>query len=265
MNVGSDLGRRILFAVPLAILAVVLVASGGWVFAVGVATVGCVCLHEFYELVGERRPVRVAGFVSVVGCVVAAQLGGIEALLFAAWVSLPLIFVLVAVRPNLDGATDAIFATSLGVWWVAVGLAHAVLLRDLTHGGGIVLDALIVTFAGDTGAYFGGRAFGTKPLAARISPRKTIEGLAAGAVASVVAAVVASLYQDWLPLGTAVLIGVVVSILGPAGDLFESLIKRDAGAKDAATTLGPHGGLLDRLDGVLFSIVGVYWVWHLLG
>lgn len=265
MKVTGELGRRILFAVPLALLAVFLVAAGGWIFAVGVATVGCVCLHEFYELVLARKPVRLAGFASVVACVVAAQLGGPEAVLFAAWVALPLIFVLVAVRPNLEGATDAILSTSLGVWWVSVGLAHAVLLRDLVHGGGIVIDALVATFAGDTGAYFGGRAFGTKPLAARISPRKTVEGLAAGAAATILAAFVASLYQDWLAVGTALLIGVVVSILGPAGDLFESLIKRDAGAKDAATTLGPHGGLLDRLDGVLFSIVGVYWVWHLLG
>lgn len=265
MSTKSDLGRRILFAVPLAMLAVFLVASGGWIFAVGVATVGCLCLHEFYELVATRRPVRIAGFAAVVGCILAAKLGGAEAVLFASWVSLPVIFFFVAARPNLEGATDSILATGLGVWWVAVGLAHAVLLRDLTHGGGIVIDALVATFAGDTGAYFGGRSFGTKPLAARISPRKTVEGLAAGAAATLLAVFVASLYQDWLALGTALLIGVVVAILGPAGDLFESLIKRDAGAKDAATTLGPHGGLLDRLDGVLFSIVGVYWVWHLLG
>ena len=265
MKLNGDLGGRILFAIPLALLAVFLVAMGGWVFAVGVATVGCVCLHEFYELVAARRPVRLAGFASVVGCIVAAQLGGAHAVLFAAWVTLPVIFILVAVRPNLEGSTDAILSTALGVWWVSVGLAHAVLLRDLAHGGGIVIDALVANFAGDTGAYFGGRSFGTKPLAARISPRKTVEGLLAGAAATILAAFVASFYQDWLAIGPALLIGVVVAILGPTGDLFESLIKRDAGAKDAATTLGPHGGLLDRLDGVLFSIVGVYWVWYLVG
>jgi len=265
MKQGSDLGRRILFAIPLALLAIFLVASGGWIFAAGVATVGCICLHELYELVAARRPLRLAGFAAVVGCIVAARLGGAEAVLFAAWLSLPVIFMLVAARPSLDGATDAILSTGLGVWWIAVALAHAVLLRDLVHGGGIVLDALAATFAGDTGAYFGGRAFGAKPLAARISPRKTVEGLAAGALATLIAVFVATLYQDWLALGTALLIGVVVAILGPTGDLFESLIKRDAGAKDAATTLGPHGGLLDRIDGVLFSIVGVYWVWYLLG
>ncbi len=228
-------------------------------------SLGCLCLHELYELVAAKRPLRLAGFAAVIGCVVAARLGGPGGVLFAAWVTLPVIFILVAARPNLEGATDSILSTGLGVWWVAVALGHAVLLRDLVHGGGIVIDALVATFAGDTGAYFGGRALGTKPLAARISPRKTVEGLIAGAVATILAAFVASLYQDWLAVGTALLIGVVVALLGPTGDLFESLIKRDAGAKDAATTLGPHGGLLDRLDGVLFSIVGVYWVWHLLG
>ncbi|MEI7559463.1 MAG: phosphatidate cytidylyltransferase [Actinomycetes bacterium] len=265
MKKPSDVLGRTVVAIPLAILAVVLVAAGGWVFAVGVTAIGCLCLHEFYDLVESRRPLRLAGFLSIFGAVIAAKLGGPTALLFATWLSLPVMFVMAAAQPRLEGATDSILATGLGIWWIAVGFAHAVLLRDLAHGGGIVLDALIATFAGDTGAYFGGRSFGTKPLAPRISPRKTVEGLIAGAAAAIASTLVASLYQDWLPLEVALLIGVTVAVLAPMGDLFESLLKREAGAKDAATTLGPHGGALDRLDGVLFSIVGVYWLWYLLG
>lgn len=261
----SDLMGRFLVSVPLAALAVVLVAIGDWFFAAAVTAIGCLCLHELYELLAARRPLRLAGFAGLAGCVIAAKLGGPSALLFAVWITLPMTFAMAAAKPALDGSTDSILATGLGIWWIAIGFSHAVLLRDMAHGGGIVLDALLATFAGDTGAYFGGRSFGTKPLAPRISPRKTVEGLVAGMIAAVAAALVASLYQDWLGFGTALAIGVTVAVLAPAGDLFESLIKRDAGAKDTARTLGPHGGALDRLDGVLFSIVGVYWVWHLLG
>jgi phosphatidate cytidylyltransferase len=260
----NDLVGRIVVGVPLAIAAVVLVAIGGWVFAAAVAALGCVCLHEFYDLMSARRPVRIAGFISLIAIALAAQLGGPETILVAAWLSLPLIFILTAAKPNLAGGTDTILSTSLGVWWIGIGFAHAILLRNLGHGGGVLIDALVGTFAGDTGAYFGGRSFGARALAPRISPRKTVEGLVAGMAAAVAAVFAASLYQDWMGAGEALLLGGTVAILAPVGDLFESLLKRDAGIKDSATTLGPHGGLLDRLDGVLFAVVGAYWIWRLV-
>lgn len=262
---ASDLGGRVVVAIPLAILAVVLVGVGGWLFVVGIVAVGLVCLHEYYGLVDASRPVRISGFISMAALGVAAQLGGPDAVLAISWASLPLLFILVAARPSLEGATGSILSTSLGTWWIAVALAHAIMLRGLDHGGGVVLDVLVGTFAMDTGAYFGGRSLGTRALSPRISPRKTVEGLLAGAAATVLAVLVAGLYQDWLGGWEALAIAAVVAVLAPAGDLFESLIKRDAGAKDTASTLGPHGGLLDRLDGVLFSVVGVYWLWVLIG
>lgn len=262
---SSDLGGRVLVALPLALFAVLLVATGGWLFAAGVAVVGFVCLHEYFGLVDARRPVRLAGFIAMVALAVAAQADGPAAVLAVAWASLPLLFLLVALRPGLGAATDSISATSLGIWWIAIALAHAIMLRDLPHGGGIVIDVLVGTFAMDTGAYFGGRSLGTKPLAPRISPRKTVEGLAVGSVAAVAAVFVAGLYQDWLGGWQALAIGVLIAVSAPLGDLFESLLKRDAGAKDTARTLGPHGGMLDRIDGVLFSAVVVYWFWSLVG
>ncbi len=261
----SDLVPRILVAIPLAVLACVLIAAGGWYFTVGLIAVGIICLHEFYELVEARRPLRIVGFTAMVAVGLGAHLAGAPGVLAAAWLSVPLMFATVVLRPSLEGATDSILATGLGVWWLVVALGHAILLRDLGHGGGMVLDALVGTFAMDTGAYFAGRAFGTKPLAPRISPKKTVEGLLGGAVATVAVLLIASLYQPWLDLGTALAVALVIAILAPAGDLFESILKRDAGAKDASRVLGPHGGLLDRLDGVFFSIVGVYWLWLVLG
>jgi phosphatidate cytidylyltransferase len=152
-------------------------------------------------------------------------------------------------------------ATLLGVWWIGIPLAHAVLLRALPHGGGIVIDVLVGTFAGDTGAYLGGRAFGRRRLAPAISPGKTVEGLVIGIVTAIVGVWFASLYQPWLQKGDAVLIGLGVALAAPLGDLFESYVKRQAGVKDSGRVFGAHGGALDRLDATLFTAVVGYYVW----
>ncbi|HZL55045.1 MAG TPA: phosphatidate cytidylyltransferase, partial [Solirubrobacteraceae bacterium] len=145
--------------------------------------------------------------------------------------------------------------------WIGLALAHAVLLRALPHGGGIVIDVLVGTFVGDTGAYLGGRAFGRRPLATKISPNKTVEGLVIGAFCAIVAVWFASLYQPWLQKGDAILLGVGIAIAAPIGDLFESYVKRAASVKDSGRVFGAHGGALDRLDAVLFSAVVSYYVW----
>jgi phosphatidate cytidylyltransferase len=137
-------------------------------------------------------------------------------------------------------------------------------LRDLPHGNGIVIDVLVGTFVGDTGAYLGGRAFGRRPLAPRISPNKTVEGLAIGFLVAIVGVWFAGLYQDWLSGVHALLLGLAVAVVAPLGDLFESLIKRDAGTKDTGRVFGAHGGALDRLDAVLFTAVAGYYVWDAL-
>ncbi len=152
----------------------------------------------------------------------------------------------------------------MGLAWVGLGFAHAVLLRDLPHGEAIVIDVLVGTFIGDTGAYLGGRALGTRRLAPSISPNKTVEGLAIGVLTAVAAVWFAGLYQDWLGGWDAVLLGVAVAIAAPLGDLFESYLKRDAGTKDTGTLFGPHGGALDRLDAVLFAAVAGFYVWQAL-
>jgi phosphatidate cytidylyltransferase len=151
--------------------------------------------------------------------------------------------------------------TLLGVVWVGMAIAHAILLRGLPHGDGIIVDVLVGTFVGDTGAYLGGRWFGTRPLAPRISPNKTVEGLAFGFLAAVLATWAAGLYQDWLSHGQALILGAAIGLAAPLGDLLESAVKRDAGTKDAGTIFGPHGGALDRLDAAFFTLVTGYYVW----
>jgi phosphatidate cytidylyltransferase len=148
------------------------------------------------------------------------------------------------------------------VYWIGFAVTHGELLRQLPHGNGVVIDVLVGTFVADSVAYVGGRAFGRRLLAPRISPNKTWEGLVCGMLGAIVAVFLAGLFQAWLTQTDALLLGLAVAILGPIGDLFESAIKRDAGAKDAGTLFGPHGGVLDRADAALFTIVAGYYVWY---
>jgi phosphatidate cytidylyltransferase len=256
---GSDVGSRILFALPLIALALFLVIEGGAVFAVGLFAIGCVCMHELYGIYERARPVRLAGYLALAGLLVAALHGSQAQVLLAASAVLPVLFgfTLLQRRPSAGGMA----LTLLGIYWIGFALAHAVLLRELPHGEGIVIDVLVGTFLGDTGAYLGGRLFGKRPLAPSISPNKTIEGLAIGMACTVLSVWFAGRYQEWLPGAHALVLGLGVAVFAPIGDLFESFVKRQAGAKDTGSLLGAHGGLLDRIDAVLFTAVVGYYIW----
>jgi phosphatidate cytidylyltransferase len=123
-----------------------------------------------------------------------------------------------------------------------------------------VVDVLVKTFVADTSAYAGGRLFGSRRLAPKISPNKTIEGLMAGFLGGTMGFWFAGLYQDWLSGADALLMGACIAALAALGDLFESMVKRDLNIKDTGRAFGPHGGLLDRLDAVMFTIVGGYYL-----
>jgi phosphatidate cytidylyltransferase len=257
----SDLGSRLAVAVPAIAFAVYIVVEGGLIFAIAVAGLGVVCLHELYDLLDRAHPVRLAGFLAVLALVLAARYGSQFQVFLVATAVLPVVFLLILAGPRRRGSTASMAATLLGVYWIGFALAHAVLLRDLPHGDGIVIDVLVGTFIGDSGAYFGGRLFGRRPLAPAISPNKTVEGWVIGMGIAVAAVWFAGLYQDWLSSGQALALGLGVAIAAPLGDLFESLIKRDMGAKDTGRLFGAHGGALDRLDAVLFTIPAGYYIW----
>jgi phosphatidate cytidylyltransferase len=260
---GSDLGRRILVAIPAIAYAIFIIAAGGWIFAAGILLLGLVCMHELFRMYETWRPVKLAGFLALGGLTLAALEGGERQVLLALVAFVPLMFLLALAMPRRDDAplTDGMAITVLGVVWIGMAIAHAVLLRDLPHGDGIVVDVLVGTFVGDTGAYVGGRWFGTRPLAPRISPNKTVEGLLIGFLTAVLATWAAGLYQDWLSHGHALILGAAIGAAAPLGDLMESAIKRDAGTKDAGTLFGAHGGALDRLDAAFFTLVTGYYVW----
>jgi phosphatidate cytidylyltransferase len=257
----SDLLARVLVAIPAAFVAVVFIDLGKLPFALLLIVAGCACMAELYRLLERWKPVPLIGFAALTAMVLVAYYGNLREVLEVAVAAVPLLFLAVAARPGRAGATVAIAGTLLGIYWIGFAFAHAELLRQLPHGKGIVLDVAIGTFVGDTAAYFGGRLFGRRPLAPSISPSKTVEGLVCGALAAILAVFLASQFQSFVTHGDALLLGFAVAVLGPIGDLFESLIKRDAGAKDTGSLFGAHGGALDRLDGVMFTIVAGYYIW----
>jgi phosphatidate cytidylyltransferase len=261
----SDLLSRILVAIPAAVVAIAFIDVGGVAFALFMIGVGCVCLSELYALLNRWKPVPVIGFAALAAMVLGARFGTLRDVIEVAMVAVPLLFLAVLARGNAGGATVAIAGTLLGIYWVGFAFAHAELLRQLPHGKSFVLDVAIGTFLGDTGAYLGGRLFGRMPLAPSISPSKTVEGLVCGGLTAIVSVYLAAENSPWLTHGDALLLGIAIAILGPIGDLFESLVKRDAGAKDAGTLFGAHGGALDRLDGVMFTIVAAYYIYLALG
>jgi phosphatidate cytidylyltransferase len=256
----SDLLARVLVGAPALALAVALVWLGGVAFAAALVLLGAACLYELFELYAADRMALPAALLALAALLAAAQFGGYEQILLALVAAVPLTFIVTLFITR--GGTFGIALTVLGIVWIGLALAHAVLLRRLPHGEGIVLDVLAGTFVGDSFAYLGGRAFGRHRLASTISPNKTVEGLVIGLVSAVLAVLVASRFESWLPTGDALLLGLGIAISAPLGDLFESYIKRDAGAKDTGRLFGAHGGALDRLDAVLFAAVTSYYVWH---
>ncbi len=259
-NQRSDLGARILAAVPLVALAIVLVAAGGWVFTAGLFVLAVMALRELFTMYARARPAILGAIVTTAGLMVAAHAGGASTVLLAFVAGIPVIFLLGLAQPRragVAGITVAIF----GVAWIGLAFAHAVLLRDLPHGGGVVVVVLVATFLGDTGAYLGGRAFGQRKLAPSISPNKSVEGLVIGIVVGTLGAWFAGLYDDWLSGVDALILGISVALIAPIGDLFESYVKREADTKDSGAVFGAHGGVLDRLDAVAFSVVVGYYVW----
>jgi phosphatidate cytidylyltransferase len=171
------------------------------------------------------------------------------------------VIVLFTRRPLVETLPAAGISAS-GLLLVAFPLTYAVRLHGWgEYGPWLLLFALVVTWAGDTGAYFAGRAFGRHALAPHLSPKKTWEGSLAGMAASIVVGVI---FQRWLHAPLAYLVGMAVvgNIAGQVGDLLESAYKRSVGVKDSGAMLPGHGGVLDRIDALIlaFPVVWYYWM-----
>jgi phosphatidate cytidylyltransferase len=223
----------------------------------GLAAVGAlIALHELYWMTRTLRPVVLAGYLGALAALLGATLGGADWALAGLMSTLLFAFV---IKGGLS--TVSVSVTVLGVSWIGLGLAHALLLRDIDeHGVLAVYTVLLAVWAGDAAAYFIGRLVGRHKLAPTVSPGKSWEGLIAGTVATVGVTFIAVYEQNFLTIPESLVLGVVIAIVAPLGDLFESALKRDADVKDSGRLLAGHGGVLDRIDALLFAWVAAYYV-----
>lgn len=167
----------------------------------------------------------------------------------------------VALRPgaSLAGAADRVGRHVLGIAWVGGLLVFLPLIRGLDHGVAWIFLVLTIPWAGDTGAYFAGRAFGKHKMAPKVSPKKTWEGFAGGLLTSILGVFIVRAVGD-LPISIleGVLLGAVLGAAAVMGDLSESLLKRAFDVKDSGWIMPGHGGLLDRIDSLLFVAPWLY-------
>ena len=253
---------------PAAIAAILLLPTG-WMMTLA-AVVLLLGLWEWLELAGvedslARSALLAAHLAVMVGLVWASRSGnGLSLVLFllasfagVAWWLASLLWLRnfnFASSPHGYSRMVKLAAGALAMIpaWAAVGFIHG----DQPHGDRWLLVALFVVWGADTGAYFVGRRFGRRKLAPRVSPNKTVEGLLGGLVVGVGVGLLVAL-STGIPaarLPGLALVCVVAALFSVVGDLFESLLKRHAGVKDSGRLIPGHGGVLDRVDGVLAAL-----------
>jgi phosphatidate cytidylyltransferase len=258
-----NLLSRVLVALVALPAVLLLVWLGGWWLFGLAAAAALVGLHEYTTMVRPLRPVVLGCYVGAILMLVGVTLGGIPWLLGGFLGSVLIAFVLHGVADTRQPPTVAIGATVLGTAWVAFGLAHLILLREVgEYGVLLVFTVLLAVFAADTLAFFVGRLVGRHKLAPVMSPGKTWEGFVAGTAAALAVAFFA-LYEDrdeFLAIWEALVLGAVIALAAVIGDLFESALKRDMKVKDTGRILGGHGGVLDRIDSLLFAAPAAYYL-----
>jgi phosphatidate cytidylyltransferase len=234
--------------------------GGPWLLLLTLVA-GAVGLHEYYGLVRPLRPLVFAGYVGVFAALVGASRGGPLWLLGGFALTLPLAFFLKGAAGTRQPTAVAVGSTVLGAAWIGLGLGHLLLLREIPEHGRLALIAVLVAiFADDTAAYAAGRLVGRHRMAPTISPGKTWEGFVFGSAAAIFVTWTAFYKQGFVDGWHSLVLGAAIAGAAPLGDLFESSLKRDAGAKDSGRLLGGHGGMLDRLDAPLFAGIAAYYV-----
>ena len=233
---------------------------GGWWLCLLAIVAGVIALHEFYVMARPLRPLALAGYGGLALTLLGAQLGGPVWMLGGFVATIAFALLLKGVSDTRQSLTVADATTVLGVAWVGLGLAYLMLLRGLPeHGRLAIFTVLLAVFGADTLAFFTGRLIGRHKMAPVISPGKTWEGLAGSTVAAVLISFFALYHQHFLTTGESLVLGVVIAVAAPVGDLFESAVKRDFGVKDSGRVLAGHGGVLDRIDAPLFAAIAAYY------
>jgi phosphatidate cytidylyltransferase len=218
-----------------------------------------VCLYEYFSLTEIQKipALAIAGYL--LASLIFACFAKIN---FGLWYPIGVLVVLIAglvSRIDFAGALPATAYTLFGPWYTAGLLGYLILIRNIDNGANFVLSLFIIIWAGDTGAYIVGKLIGRR-LLTKISPKKTVEGSFGGLIFSMLLAVACKYFLvPQLSVNNALWLGALIGIMGQIGDLAESLLKRSANVKDSGAILPGHGGMLDRLDSLLFGAPAMYY------
>jgi len=260
--------KRVLSGALLVPLFVALVYAGPpWAFAAFLLLVSGLAQWEFtrmFRLAGEAPYARLGLGLGL--AVTASFLWHAESVTTLAMACAILVTLAAPLASGRTPAWAPSALTLLGIGYVNWSLGYGVWLRDLPHGPQWIIFLVTVTWVGETAAYTVGSLIGRHKLAPVVSPAKTIEGALAQVLASVATAVVVNwtLFPDRAPL-FAVAGGLLLGVVGQVGDLSESVLKRSVGTKDTGGLIPGHGGLLDRLDSLLFNTPALYYYARYVG
>ena len=251
----------------LPLLILFILKASAFQFSLLVFLLSLLGLDEFYRMALPSR--RWEGRMAAVSgaCALFTIFSGNPVIPLLALTSLVLGFCLVALfrlQEIRQSAADAALVL-MGFLYVPLFLSHLIMIRMLPNGVSWLFLIMVIVMAGDSAAYYVGSSFGKNKLYPAVSPKKSVEGSIGGLAGSMIGALVAKF--TFFPelaiadcIGTALLLGV----LGQLGDLFESLIKRSCGVKDSGTIIPGHGGILDRLDSILFAAPAAYYYAYFL-
>ena len=251
---------RLITALLLLPVVALFVQPGGYIFLIGTLFIALTAVWEYVRMMnlrGHHPGLPVAVVVAIVGVMsLSLQSAGYLMPVVAAVFMLSLIWQLYQKESDAPVVDWAL--TLAGAGYIGVGMGHLWGLRQLPDGAAWVWMALFSTWGADTFAYFVGRAFGKHKFFPRISPKKTWEGVFGGILGGIVGGVLVSTFSV-IPLPQGIVIGMIVALFDPFGDLSISMMKRYAGVKDSSHLFPGHGGMLDRTDSVFFAVILVYY------
>lgn len=264
---SSDLTMRIASAVVIFGVFLGSLLLGGWWFTSFVILVMVVSAGEFYATIRTSgyRPLALFGLIGLILMGVGAHNTGVGSL--GGWAAFIVVLTILffTLTPRRDPAGN-VSVTILGMAWVGM-LAFAIPIARGPSPIAFIIFVVLVVALNDIGAYFVGRSVGRRRMAAEISPNKTIEGFFGGLIVGGMVASVLVTFPAWESIGLAkgLVAAGVVGVFSPLGDLVESMVKRAIGVKDMGSVLPGHGGMLDRIDGFLFAVPAIYFLFRAFG
>lgn len=255
------LKRWITGVLALPVLTLVIARGGSPLFGLCIAVVAGVALWEYYRIVFHHQNdavpqiIPLLGYVTGVGIIGAAYAGETQAMVAILTANLILAGLVGLIYfKTVPTISEILFKQLAGSLYIPLLLAHLVMIRTGDHGVAWIFFVVSVIFAGDIGAFYAGTYLGRNKLCPSVSPKKTIEGALGGIAANLLVGGLFFLFVlPPLPWGFGLVALVAMGAAGQVGDLFESVLKRAAGVKDSGAILPGHGGILDRIDALLFA------------